>query len=177
MFMVYAMIFSCKMGDLIGLLMLDHFAIKQGIGNEKAISPVRVESIIHFKAQCHMEIEENAVFPVIESTLPEDRSLHEMIKKALSDHIMIRRMGKSLIDLMSTEESSVVLQKVESFFKMLNEHDLHEDMKVFPAWFHVDSKKKMESTKEAKSVIEQYGYRYYEKATGLPEYMVKYFLS
>ena len=38
----------------------------------------------------------------------------------------------------------------------------------FPAWFHVDSKKKMESTKEAKSVIEQYGYRYYEKATGLP---------
>jgi hemerythrin superfamily protein len=175
--MVYAMIFSCKMGDLIGLLMLDHFAIRQGTGDVKAVNPVMVESIIHFTAQCHMELEENTVFPMIESSLPEDRSIHEMIKKALSDHIMIRRLGKSLIDLMSTEESYVVLQKVESFFKILNEHDLHEDLKVFPAWFHVDSKKKMESHKEARSVIEQYGYRYYEKATGLPEYMVKYFLS
>ena len=165
------------MGDLIGLLMLDHFAIRQGTGDVKAVNPVRVESIIHFKAQCHMELEENTVFPMIESSLPEDRSIHEMIKKALSDHIMIRRLGKSLIDLMSTEESYVVLQKVESFFKILNEHDLHEDLKVFPAWFHVDAKKKMESHKEARSVIEQYGYRYYEKATGLPEYMVKYFLS
>ena len=165
------------MGDLIGLLMLDHFAIRQGTGDVKAVNPVRVESIIHFKAQCHMELEENTVFPMIESSLPEDRSIHEMIKKALSDHIVIRRMGKSLIDLMSTEESYVVLQKVDGFFKMLNEHDSHEDLKVFPAWFHVDSKKKMESHKEARSVIEQYGYRYYEKATGLPEYMVKYFLS
>ena len=107
------------MGDLIGLLMLDHFAIRQGKGDVKAVNSVRVESIIHFKAQCHMEIEENTVFPMIESTLPEDRSIHEMIKKALSDHIVIRRLGKSLIDLMSTEESYVVLQKVDGFFKML----------------------------------------------------------
>jgi|GEM_PF-4684496 hemerythrin superfamily protein len=165
------------MGDLIGLLMLDHFAINRVTGTRKAFDPVKVESVIHFKAMCHMEIEENAVFPMIESALPEDRSIHDMIKKALSDHIMIRRVGKTLIDIMSNEESNVILQKEESFFKLLAQHELHEDLKVFPAWFYVDSKKKLESIKEAKTVIDQYGFRYYERATDLPEYMVRYFLS
>jgi hypothetical protein len=38
-------------------------------------------------------------------------------------------------------------------------------------------KKRLESLKEAKTVIDQYGFRYYERATGLPEYMVRHFLT
>ena len=100
------------MGDLIGLLMLDHFAIRQGTGDVKAVNPVRVESIIHFKAQCHMELEENTVFPMIESTLPEDRSIHEMIKKALSDHIVIRRLGDFIeIDISTMDEFFSIIDR------------------------------------------------------------------
>lgn len=87
---------------------------------------------------------------MIESVLLEDKSIHEMIKKALSDNIMIRRMGKSLIDLTSTEESNVISQKTDAFFKILGQHDLHEDLKVFPAWFHVDSKRGWNRSKKLK---------------------------
>lgn len=171
------MIFCSKMGDLIALLLVDHFAIGQFISSGSSIKPAKLESIIHFKTQCHMEIEENVVFPVIESTLPEDKGIHETIKKALSDHIMIRRAGKSLIDLMSSEENDSAMSKAADFLQMLARHDMHEDQNIFPSWFHVDTRRKLESLREARTIIEQYGYRYYQKATDLPEYMTRYFLS
>lgn len=165
------------MGDLIQLLMVDHFSIKLALSPNTTISSSRIESIIHFMSECHFELEENAVFPVIESSLPEDRAIHEVVNKALSDHILIRRTAKTLIDSLSNNTSEDVSMKFEGLFKTLVQHDLLEDLKIFPSWFHVDAKKKQESLKEAKAIVEEYGYKYYEKATVMPEYMIKHFLS
>lgn len=113
------------MGDVVQLLMIDHFSIKLSLNPVTGINSSRFESIIHFMTECHFELEENAIFPVIESAIPEDKVIHEKIKKALSDHILIRRTARTIIESFDPANSEDGNGKFAGFFKTLVQHDLY----------------------------------------------------
>ncbi len=165
------------MADLVGLLMLDHFMLEKTALKQEQKGPERMDSIIRFIAECHFEIEENAIFPFIDASIKEESPVRAAIRSCLSDHLLIRKAGKGVVDLISAGDVQGAARKFDQFSKLLIAHDGKEDGDVFPEWYRVESTKSTQALEEAKSIIDQYGINYYERITGLTPRLIKHFLS
>ena len=156
------------MANLAEILMVEHLAIRH---SRKAleISPdmVSLETFNTYLKNCHIEIEEKVLFPIILESNDISTSIKEGAKRIMADHKLIQALFGNLSKWYTSQDMEKFGSRYSLYFKLLQDHNDKEDSNIFPHWDSISGQMLTQAKKEAASIIDSFGKRQYLEVTGL----------
>ncbi len=156
------------MADLAEILMLEHLAIRHTRKElEKKPDYVSLETFNEYLKDCHIEIEEKILFPVLLESSEISSSLKEEATRIVADHKLIEALFGNLSRWHASRDMEKFTSRYPLYFRLLQDHNDKEDSIVFPHWNSIIESTLLQAKKEAGSIIDSFGKKRYLEVTGL----------
>lgn len=163
------------MADLAEILMIDHMAVrflKETI--EKNASVEELPLFHDYLKNCHIELEEKILFPMVKTVDTEDKTFYAKVDQIKADHKLIETLYLNILKWKEGGNLDLVNERFPLFFRILIDHNLSEDEIVFPTWKSVSIDLLKQSKIDAINVVESFGVKNYLNMTGLSEKAYRY---
>ncbi len=155
------------MADIVEILMLEHLAIRNISRCRKPEEATFYEFNAYLK-NCHIEIEEKIVFPLILSYARDNaQASFPRIEQIRADHRLIETLADNLAKWKESGNMQLYEERLPLYFRLLVEHNRSEDEIVFPLWSSADHRDAKIGASEALNIIETFGKDRYLSITGL----------
>ena len=165
------------MADLSEVLMGEHSAIRV-ITRFDALS--RGDFLFDFcdyLDNCHVLVEEMVYFPAITDYDWEDRaSFESTVNRIKADHRLIRTLGDNL-KKWKLNGDQLFSVRLPLYYKTVTEHNLSEEVSVFPRWNRLSEDVRLRAIRDAKEIITSFGFERYQEQTGISAEFFKYILG
>ncbi len=156
------------MADLAEILMLEHLAIKHTRKElEKRSDYVSLEIFNEYLKDCHIEVEEKILFPILLECSEISSTLKEEATRIMADHKLIQALFGNLAKWHDSREMEKFTSRYPLYFRLLQDHNDKEDSIVFPHWDSISENTLLQAKKEAVSIIDSFGRMRYLEVTGL----------
>lgn len=167
------------MADLAEILQIEHLVIRHLRRTfEQEFDIEDFQNFTFYLRDCHIEIEERLLFPLLQAYDWEDSiEFNSISDRILKDHKLIGKLSDNLLKWHNNGDTVHFKEKMPLYFRLLLEHNNKEEEIIFPRWL-VLPKEELERAKiEAKSTIESFGKLQYFKITGLTERSYEHFFG
>ena len=165
------------MADIVEILMIEHLAIRHISRCRKPGDTDFYEFNAYLK-NCHIEIEEKIVFPLILSYARDNSGASfPKIEQIRADHKLIETLAVNLAKWKESGNTDLYEERLPLYFRLLVEHNRSEDEAVFPFWPEANNRDAKISASEALGIIETFGKDRYLGITGLSGKAIDYLFS
>lgn len=164
------------MADLAEILMTEHLAIRHLRKSFTVTEDIDLFRDFHlYVKECHIEIEEKLLFPVLEAHNWEDSDEFSFKAEQIkADHRLLETLSENLLKWHEKGSTITFGQRFPLYFKLLVEHNSREEDYVFPRWAGITEDELKGTVKEAENIIKSFGKTEYLNITGMSEKAFEY---
>lgn len=157
--------------NIIEQLMVEHLALRlhfrfiRDSGNSNSIYELE-----DFVRKCHAKIEDEVVFPKLQSVEDVSRSLSRLE----ADHKLIDKIGDQ-IKIQTEEGNAEVLKKrIALYMTTVESHNSSEESLVFPHWDSISSSiEPRDEVSRARKIIDEFGLNRYLAITSFSQHLLE----